>query len=120
MRMLAWLVCGMLGAGCAKTGTVDSSGTFVRGEPAALDTRPFLLPSTETHTLSNGMKVVFLENHEVPLFSVQLVLEVGAFLDPEGQEGFLLGGWIFLSAFRHRFRPGTYENMCPIAKDRRS
>jgi zinc protease len=33
------------------------------------------------------MKVVFLENHEVPLFSVQLVLEVGAFLDPEGQEG---------------------------------
>lgn len=87
MRTTAWIVSGFLLAGCAKTGSVDAAGANARTTPEALEVRPFQLPAPETHTLSNGMKVVILENHEVPLFSVQLVLEVGSFLDPEGQEG---------------------------------
>jgi zinc protease len=72
--------------GCPKNGAVNA-GDVAPPAPEPLEARPFNVPQTQEFTLSNGIPVVLLENHEVPLFSIQLVLGVGSYLDPEGQEG---------------------------------
>ncbi|HWB78596.1 MAG TPA: pitrilysin family protein [Nannocystaceae bacterium] len=42
---------------------------------------------TEEKTLKNGLRVVVLENHEVPFVQFELGLRYGAFADPEGKPG---------------------------------
>jgi len=58
-----------------------------RAMPPSLEVRPFTLPTSETRTLSNGLKVLVATNREVPLWQVRLVTNVGSFADPKGQEG---------------------------------
>lgn len=55
--------------------------------PEALEKRPWTHPQAQVGRLSNGIEVVLVENHEAPLFEVQLSLDVGTWLDPKGQEG---------------------------------
>jgi|AMFO01.1.fsa_nt_gi Predicted Zn-dependent peptidases len=55
--------------------------------PQPLPNRPFELPAVETATLSNGLKVDLVENHEVPLVYVQLVFQGGGWSDPAGKRG---------------------------------
>ena len=45
------------------------------------------LPSMQRRTLSNGIPVVLFENHELPIVSVQAVVDVDGLLDPPGEEG---------------------------------
>lgn len=56
-------------------------------KPAPLAKRPLTLPEVKTATLSNGLQVVLIEDHELPLFSLQLTVRSGAFTDPAGKEG---------------------------------
>ena len=55
--------------------------------PGPLAPRPFELPAAQTATLSNGLDVLLVENHEVPLVYVNLIVRHGAATDPQGQEG---------------------------------
>lgn len=52
-----------------------------RDFPEPLAERPFTTPTTETRTLSNGMKVVVATNNEVPLVDVRMAFSVGAWND---------------------------------------
>ena len=54
-------------------------------KPAPLAKRPLTLPEVKTATLSNGLQVVLIEDHELPLFSLQLSIRSGAFADPAGK-----------------------------------
>lgn len=55
--------------------------------PGPLAKRPFTLPAPATAELSNGLKVVLVENHEVPLVYVRLVVERGGYTDPDDKIG---------------------------------
>ncbi len=63
----------------------DESGKRVKPDP--LPVPNFKMPKTERRTLSNGLEVVVATNNEVPLWSMQLLFNVGGFADPEGKEG---------------------------------
>ena len=56
-------------------------------QPAPLDKRDFNLPTAQEATLSNGLRVVLVENHEVPLVYVNLVNTQGGWTDPAGRKG---------------------------------
>ncbi len=49
--------------------------------------RPLKLPPIERLALSNGIKVVLVGMHEVPVVEVVLVVRAGATADPTGREG---------------------------------
>ena len=49
--------------------------------------RPLKLPAVERHALANGVKVLLVGMHEVPVVEVILVLRAGATTDPAGREG---------------------------------
>lgn len=58
-----------------------------RSKPAALAGGNFTLPEIQTGTLSNGMKVVVVENHELPVVQVRAVFNTGSWTDPADHEG---------------------------------
>jgi len=45
------------------------------------------LPKAQEATLKNGLRVLVLENHKVPLFSMQMVILSGGLSDPADQRG---------------------------------
>jgi predicted Zn-dependent peptidase len=47
----------------------------------------FIMAPIQRFTLSNGLRVVLLEKHEVPLVQINLVLMTGSVMDPEGKTG---------------------------------
>lgn len=82
--------------------TADTGPALVREGPKAKAQRPADYPKqapvaptravkmpidAKTKTLDNGLEVVVIENHEVPIVSVRLGLLNGAFLDPQDKPG---------------------------------
>jgi len=57
------------------------------GPPAPGPARPLSLPPIERYALSNGLPVLLVGMHEVPVVEVVLVIPAGATVDPAGQEG---------------------------------
>ncbi len=55
--------------------------------PLPLAARPFVPPSAVTATLSNGIQVVLVENHEIPAVNLRIAFRSGAIVDPAGREG---------------------------------
>ncbi|HCH64330.1 MAG TPA: hypothetical protein DFR83_16110, partial [Deltaproteobacteria bacterium] len=55
--------------------------------PGPLAPRSFELPVAQTAQLSNGLDVLLVENHEVPMVYVNLVVRHGSATDPKGREG---------------------------------
>src|SRR5688500_9188449 len=49
--------------------------------------KPLRLPQVQLRTLSNGMRIAVLEDHEIPAVQVSAVLEIPSLLDPAGKEG---------------------------------
>jgi zinc protease len=47
----------------------------------------FTMPHFERFTLSNGVPVVLLEKHQVPLVQVNIILRTGTVMDPAGKSG---------------------------------
>lgn len=67
--------------------TVAAPPPYVPAEPTPLPARPFVVPAIGRATLSNGVQVSLVENHEVPLVSISLSFRAGAMTDPAGKEG---------------------------------
>jgi predicted Zn-dependent peptidase len=47
----------------------------------------FSLPPVERRTLSNGLQLIVVEHHELPIVNMNLVMKMGAAGDPAGQAG---------------------------------
>jgi zinc protease len=56
-------------------------------QPAAGAPAPFVFPKMDTTRLNNGLRVVVVENHSLPLVAVRVVVAVDSLDDPEGKEG---------------------------------
>ena len=52
--------------------------------PGPLAPRSFQLPEAKTATLSNGLEVLLVENHEVPIVYLNVVVRSGSATDFEG------------------------------------
>jgi zinc protease len=60
---------------------------FRATQPTAGAPRPFRLPVMKPFTLKNGIKVYLVEQHTLPIVSVDLNFEGGSTIDPKGKEG---------------------------------
>ncbi len=60
---------------------------FRATQPVAGAPRPFRLPVMKPFTLKNGVKVFLVEQHTLPIISVDLNFEGGSLIDPKGKEG---------------------------------
>jgi zinc protease len=60
---------------------------FRAHQPVAGPPRPFRLPPVKSFTLASGVKVYLVEQHGLPLVSMDLNFDGGAAVDPKGKEG---------------------------------
>ncbi len=60
---------------------------FRAHQPAATAPRPFRLPAVKPFTLDNGIKVFLVEQHALPLVSMDLNFDGGSMTDPKGKDG---------------------------------
>jgi predicted Zn-dependent peptidase len=60
---------------------------FRRAVPEPASPRPFAMPPIRPFTLGNGIAVYLVEQHVLPIVSMQLELDGGALTDPPGKEG---------------------------------
>jgi predicted Zn-dependent peptidase len=60
---------------------------FRSRQPTAGPPRPFRLPPMKPFTLKSGIKVYLVENHALPLVSMDLSFDGGSAVDPKGKEG---------------------------------
>jgi len=60
---------------------------FRKSQPAATAQRPFKLPPVKPFTLKNGIKVYLVEQHTLPIVSMDLNFDGGSVTDARGKEG---------------------------------
>ncbi len=60
---------------------------LVLAVPAAAQTGDLKLPAYKKARLGNGMTVLLMEQHKVPIISFSLVVKAGSVADPAGKEG---------------------------------
>jgi zinc protease len=60
---------------------------FRAHQPVAGAPRPFRLPPVKSFALPSGIKVYLVEQHALPLVSMDLSFDGGAAVDPKGKEG---------------------------------
>src|SRR5262245_37519901 len=59
-----------------------------RSKPPALGAQPSLkLPPIQHFKLSNGLPVVLMEKHTLPLVQINLLVKTGSAMDPAGKSG---------------------------------
>lgn len=77
------LVPALLAGAASLTAQVpDRSGPPELGPPPRLT-----LPPIQQHRLSNGLEVLLMEKHQVPVVAVNLIVRGGAVMDPAGKIG---------------------------------
>lgn len=80
---LAFTIAASVFAACAKPDApLDRTKPPELGTPTALT-----LPAMVERTLPNGLKLVIVEQHELPLVDIALVVRTGAEADPVGKSG---------------------------------
>ena len=79
--MLAATALGAFSRG-AMYANARSHEAALAGAPA-----PFAFPKVQTRTLPNGLRVVLIEDHALPLVAVRAVVGVDSLDDPVGKEG---------------------------------
>ena len=55
--------------------------------PTAAPPAPFAFPMARAHTLANGVRLLVVENHSVPVVAVRAVVATDSTWDPPGKEG---------------------------------
>jgi predicted Zn-dependent peptidase len=60
---------------------------FRKAQPQASAPRDFKLPAVKPFTLKNGIKVFLVEQHTLPIVSMDLNFDGGSITDPKGKEG---------------------------------
>lgn len=72
----------MVLGGFETQGQADRSKKPSPGPP-----RPVILPKVQRAALSNGLKIMLVEYHQLPIVQFNLVLQTGAVVDPPGKAG---------------------------------
>jgi zinc protease len=67
--------------------SVSSQAVDRSKRPDAGASPRFTFPKIETHTLENGLRLIVVEDHALPLVSTRIVLGVDSTADPVGKEG---------------------------------
>jgi zinc protease len=67
--------------------SVHSQSPDRSGPPALGQVKNLELPAPVRFTLTNGLKVVLMEKHNVPMVQVNLLIQTGNYDDPVGKEG---------------------------------
>ena len=68
--------------------TATVSGQIDRTKkPAPKATTPLILPKIQRATLANGLSLMLVEHHELPIVQFQLVLKSGSTQDPKWKSG---------------------------------
>lgn len=60
---------------------------FRRKQPEPTAPRPFKLPPVKPFTLKNGIQVYLVEQHTLPIVSMDLSFDGGSLADPKGKDG---------------------------------
>ena len=80
-----------LGAGALTFIALTSVATAQRVDrskvPPAADATPFVFPRMQTRVLDNGLRVIVVEDHALPLVAVRAVVLADSLDDPTGKEG---------------------------------
>src|SRR4051812_32406423 len=93
LLLLAFAVAPVLAQQPARGGAPQQQGQSVKGAdikgraPVNKEILKVTLPKGQEVTLSNGLRVILLENHRVPTFSMQMVVLSGGLSDPADYHG---------------------------------
>jgi zinc protease len=68
-------------------GGFASAGAQAVKPPAAGPLRPYVFPNIEQFQLDNGMKVILVEKHTLPVVEGRLILDAGAMREPAAKNG---------------------------------
>ncbi len=83
---LAWMV--FAGAAAVLVGHNAGAQALDRSkQPIASPASAFKFPAVTSRQLDNGLRVIVVEEHALPLVAVRAVLGVDSLLDPAGKEG---------------------------------
>jgi predicted Zn-dependent peptidase len=82
LRLVSALFLAALFVASAAQAQVDRSAPPIPGPPPLLDAPPF-----ERFALPNGLEVVLMEKHQVPLVQLTLLVRAGSVDDPAGKTG---------------------------------
>ncbi len=67
---------------------LSAGSLWARDFPPAVESpKPFVLPAPAIKTLANGLRVVVIEQHRLPVVSLRMTIETGAEADPKGLAG---------------------------------
>ena len=82
-RLAALVVLG----GAQPVGAQAPSGNPVTQPPVLGPVKPLTLPTVLERRLSNGLRILIVEQHELPVVDLVLVVRTGSESDPAGKEG---------------------------------
>jgi len=68
-------------------GALNSAGAQTAKPPAPGALRPYVFPRVEQFQLDNGLKVILVEKHTVPVVEGRLILDAGAMREPASKNG---------------------------------
>lgn len=71
----------------AQTAGWSGSGNVFQAPPTVPPPKPFILPAPAVRKLENGLRVVVIERHSLPMVTLRLVVEAGAEADPTDAPG---------------------------------
>ncbi len=81
-------VVAILASLCVGTGSLAAQAPNAFATPPKLAAPSALvLPTMVQRTLPNGLKLVIVEQHEIPVLDISLVIRTGAEADPKGKSG---------------------------------
>lgn len=64
-----------------------TAGAQMQQPPGPGPLRPYVFPKIEQFTLANGMKVVLVEKHTLPIIASRIILDAGSMRDPGSKAG---------------------------------
>ena len=64
-----------------------TAGAQMQQPPGPGPLRPYVFPKIEQFTLANGMRVVLVEKHTLPIIASRIILDAGAMRDPASKAG---------------------------------
>jgi len=77
---------GALSLAFAAVGAVGVAGAQVK-PPASGPLRPYVFPKVEQFTLGNGLKVILVEKHTLPVVEGRVIIDAGAMREPSSKNG---------------------------------
>jgi hypothetical protein len=75
----------LLVSAIALSGTASNAQTVQ--PPAAGPLRPYVFPAVEQFQLANGLKVILVEKHTLPIVEGRLIVDAGAMREPAAKNG---------------------------------